>query len=247
MGVLVFVQCQLLRRSPGRADAFLSEHDRKLFRDIVQVHLPWWFVENSLRLKLVESDYLVRVFGSELGFKLRYAIQKANYDVSVGPFDYSLYSDLFIVMERYESEYPELTNGKSALDKVLAESFARLKGYAMMAPYGDPHSHAAWNIEDYGKYRDDLIILAARPFTSPLRTLILPREPGRSWLHTSKSSIPKCLDVTPGSRCRRYSRCRCRPCIAICIRRTSVGWGSTCTCRRRSCHRQPALIPRMKR
>ena len=157
--------------APAGPMPFFRNMTAELFRDIVQVHLPWWFIENSLRLKLVESDYLVRVFGSELGFKLRYAIQKANYDVSVGPFDYSLYSDLFIVMERYESEYPELTNGKSALDKVLAESFARLKGYAMMAPYGDPHSHAAWNTEDYGKYRDDLIIFGRAAFYKSLTDL----------------------------------------------------------------------------
>ena len=43
-----------------------------------------------------------------MSFKLRYAVQKATYDIAIAPFMNSVMSDLFLILREYPEEFPEL-------------------------------------------------------------------------------------------------------------------------------------------
>lgn len=126
------------------------------FRDLVQAHLPWWFVESGLRSALVEHTYLQRVFGEWAGGKLRYALHKATYDISVDPFETNTFSDLFLVMREFRREFSNLLDPNRPGDS-LARTFLALESLALLKPYEAPYLHPARDGKYYGEHRDELI------------------------------------------------------------------------------------------
>lgn len=136
------------------------------FRDLVQTHLPAWFVESRIRRLLIEGDWLTRAFGDGLGTKLRYALQKANYDVSSDPFDTSIFSDLFLVLLQFEGEFPELSVGAdtNALDSALRDSFAMLRDVTLLEPYDQPYVHEARDAGFYTQHREAMITFGRAAF-----------------------------------------------------------------------------------
>lgn len=140
--------------APSGPMPFFREMNPEAFRDLVQAHLPYWFVESPLRLALIEGPYFA-FLGDSIGRKLRYAIQKADYDVSISPYMTSVYSDLFLVLREYQSEFPELfiENGGDP----LARTFLRLKESVLLPPYHSPYSHPRQDSSYYDRNRNDLI------------------------------------------------------------------------------------------
>jgi hypothetical protein len=138
---------------------FFAQISGETFRDLVQIHLPSWFIESPIRVELIEDDWLERVFGAKFGRKLRYALQKANYDVSSDPFDTNVFSDLFLVLREYESEFPELTSATntSPIDVAFRESFDKLRDVTLLRPYDQPLAAAPSNERYYDTYRVSLI------------------------------------------------------------------------------------------
>ena len=81
---------------------FAAEMTGKTFRDFVQAHLSWWFVESTFRVQAIESNFFVLIFGERLGTKLKYAVQKATYDISVDPYDTNTLSDIYVILTDVE-------------------------------------------------------------------------------------------------------------------------------------------------
>lgn len=137
---------------------FTHSMSAETLRDIIQVHLPGWFIESSTRRGLIREDTLERALGQGIGFKLRYALHKANLDVSTQPFDLNLYSDIFLVLRQYPQQFPELSDTASA-DPVVAalrDSFRVLHDDALRPPYESPYESAPLGEEYYDAHRDDL-------------------------------------------------------------------------------------------
>jgi hypothetical protein len=148
------------------------------FRDLVQVHLPWWFIENPLRLELINDDLLERLFGHTLGWKLRYALHKANLDVSSDPFGSNTFSDVFYIMSKYPKYFaPDLSASSDPLDVNLGSSFKRLRaGLSLDACALTPTN------SDFEAYRDEFATFARAaylkmlfdlPFAARVQALVL--------------------------------------------------------------------------
>ncbi len=141
---------------------FFKEMTGETFRDLVQAHLPWWFVESHVRAVLLESDLLERIAGGSFGNKLRYALQKATYDVSVDPYDTNVFSDIFLVLREYKSEFPEIFMDE--MDKPLARAFTVLEDNTLLQPYDRPYDHPKMSTNYYRRFRDDLITFSRAAF-----------------------------------------------------------------------------------
>jgi len=154
----------------GEAEAgrvpFLRAMTPETFRDFVQVHLPAWFIEAGWRRWLIESGFFRRTFGDGLGTKLTYAVQKATYDVSMEPYETELYSDLFVVVRKYESEFPELSQAQTAdpLRAAFRRSYLRIRADAVVDPCENAYEPPRRTAEYYAASRDDLIAFARAAF-----------------------------------------------------------------------------------
>lgn len=115
---------------------FLRNMTSETIRDVTQIHVPGWYVESSTRQKLISLDLLNKVAGDQLGIKLRYALQKANLDVSAQPYSSSTYSVTFLVMQLYPSEFADILDGSntSALAAALRDAFIQLRETALILP-----------------------------------------------------------------------------------------------------------------
>jgi hypothetical protein len=142
--------------APSGPMPFFAEVNGELFRDLVQAHLPPWFVESRLRRALIEGTVFDRLAGEAYGDKLRYAVQKATYDIAISPFMNSVYSDLFLVLHEYPGEFPELFGPAAATDP-LARSFLAVKDIAVLPPYHDPYGHPPYGDAFYDQHRDELM------------------------------------------------------------------------------------------
>lgn len=145
---------------------FMRAMTSETIRDVVQVHLPAWFVESALRRQLASSDILNRVFGETLGFKLRYAIQKATLDVSTQPYDSSTFSDVFLVLQEYPAEFADVLDPGVAdpVGVALRDSFQVLRGNALRKPYELPYAHPAYSGDYYARQRSALKTFARAAF-----------------------------------------------------------------------------------
>jgi len=135
------------------------------FRDFVQVHLPWWFIENPIRKWFITSDFWNILLGN-FGQKLRYAFQKATYDVSLEPYDTNIFSDVFLVLKEYKQEFPEIFNSTNSnkLDMVLKETFLKLENNCLIKPYEFPYKMVTFDWHYYQKNRRALISFAKAVF-----------------------------------------------------------------------------------
>jgi hypothetical protein len=138
---------------------FFREVTGEMFRDLVQAHLPWWFVESPLRVALIERPWFNRLVGDAHGVKLRYAFQKATYDIAISPYMNSVYSDLFLILREYRSEFPDLFGPDSRTDP-LARAFLALESSGLQQPYDLPYVHSKRDNEYYSRYRNELISFA---------------------------------------------------------------------------------------
>ncbi|MGQ0834952.1 MAG: hypothetical protein ACT4O5_08555 [Gammaproteobacteria bacterium] len=141
--------------APAGPTPFFSEINGEMLRDLVQAHLPSWFVESPLRRALIEGPFFDRIAGRSIAVKLRYALQKATYDIAISPYMNSVLSDLLLVLTEYKAEFPELADAAASTDP-LARSFSALEGVSPMKPYDAPYSHPERDIEYYTRYRDHL-------------------------------------------------------------------------------------------
>ncbi len=137
---------------------FLRATTAEGIRDLVQIHLPGWFVESRLRGHLVSSALLPKVFGADIGDKLRYALHKATLDVSAQPYDLSTYSDVFLVLKAYPSEFPDVLSASAhgPLRMALRDSFRELHETALVEPYEQPYRTLPYGHEYYASHRDAL-------------------------------------------------------------------------------------------
>jgi hypothetical protein len=137
---------------------FFAEMTSETFRDIVQAHLPWWFIESRVRIRLIEKDYLERLFGSSFGHKLRYALQKATYDISVDPYDTNTFADVLLVMQEYEPEFSDILKDRtSPLNLALQNAYFQIKGKALLKPYDKPYVQDRCAPSFYMQNREALI------------------------------------------------------------------------------------------
>lgn len=142
--------------APAGRMPFFAEVNGEMFRDLVQAHLPSWFVENPVRVALIEGPLLDSVAPPKFAVKLRYALQKATYDIAIAPYMNSVMSDLFLVLREYPDEFPELFSGVGSSDP-LAVSFAALRDQGLLPPYHQPELHGPRSPAYYDEHRDDLI------------------------------------------------------------------------------------------
>lgn len=141
--------------SPPGPMPFFAEINPEMFRDLVQAHLPWWFIESPIRVWLINSDFL-DFAGAEFGKKLRYAVQKACYDIAISPYMNSVYSDLFLILREYKAEFPDLF-GNTSIDPALRDSFLSLDGSVMRVTNDDPYAGPVADADFYRAHRQDLI------------------------------------------------------------------------------------------
>jgi hypothetical protein len=137
---------------------FLRNLTSEGIRDLVQIHLPGWFVESRLRSTLISSQFLPSIFGEALGNKLRYAIHKATLDVSAQPYDLSTYSDVYAVLMEFPDQFPDIfvaRNG-SPLQIALRDSFLALKGTALAATCEAPYLTRPYDARYYDEQRAHL-------------------------------------------------------------------------------------------
>ncbi len=145
---------------------FAGSMTAETVRDVVQVHLPSWFIESRLRQYLISSELLERTFGGTIGFKLRYALHKATLDVSTQPYDLNLYSDVFLVLTEYPEHFADVLHNETASPLVFAlrESFLGLRGSALVAPYEVAYARNGYEPEYFDAYREDLKAFARAAF-----------------------------------------------------------------------------------
>lgn len=145
--------------APAGRMPFFAEVNGEMFRDLVQAHLPWWFIESPLRRELIEGPWFGVFPGGTLGVKLRYALQKATYDIAVSPYMNSVMSDTLLVLHVYKNEFPELFGPKAPEDP-LARAFLKIEPDALLQPYHEPYVHRPRDEAYYDRHRDDLIDFA---------------------------------------------------------------------------------------
>ncbi len=142
--------------APSGPMPFFREINGELFRDLVQLHLPWWFIESPIRIALIEGPWLDYLVPRGLAWKLRYAFQKATYDIAISPYMNSVYSDLFLILREYRGEFPELF-GPGAPRNQIAESFDVLKDNGLLPPYDFPFTQQRRSPGYYRAHRTELI------------------------------------------------------------------------------------------
>lgn len=142
---------------------FFRQMTGETLRDLIQAHLPAWFVESSIRQWLVESRFLERVAGQSIGSKLRYAFHKSSYDISLEPFSANTFSDVYAVLHRYQEEFPELTQ-EAVVEDPLARAFDALKGSPAFSPLDAPYAERKSSAAQYEDYREQLISFARAVF-----------------------------------------------------------------------------------
>lgn len=127
-------------------------------RDVVQIHLPGWFIESALRQYLISVTLPGTSQNDVINFKLRYALHKATLDVSSQPYDLNTFSDIFMVMQQYPKEFTDIFSNKndSSLDFALSNSFRELRGSVLLKPYELPISFAPLTSQYYDEHRDAL-------------------------------------------------------------------------------------------
>jgi hypothetical protein len=127
-------------------------------RDVVQIHLPAWFVESDTRRRLIASNALESTFGTTIGFKLRYALHKSTLDVSTQPYDLNTFSDVFLVLRNYPDEFADIFEDRAPdpLRRELRDSFRRLQAGALLAPYEQPYLRGPYDDSYYAANRQDL-------------------------------------------------------------------------------------------
>ena len=137
---------------------FLRSLTSEGIRDLVQIHLPGWFVESSVRRYLISSSFLPSIFGEAFGTKLRYAIHKATLDVSAQPYDLSTYSDVFAVLKEFPDQFPDvLAPGETdPLRANLRDSFMALADTALLVPFEEPYLARPYPESYYDEHREDL-------------------------------------------------------------------------------------------
>ena len=137
---------------------FFRTMTSETIRDVVQIHLPGWFVESKLRIFLIESPFFNRLVGDEAAFSLRYAVHKATLDVSTQPYDVSTFSDVFLVMKEYPEEFKDVLEAPSsdALRSNLKAAFTALRESALQAPYERPYMRPAYTAAYYASNRNQL-------------------------------------------------------------------------------------------
>ena len=108
---------------------FAAQMTSETLRDLVQAHLPAWFVESPIRKHLIESAVLEHIAGPKIGWKLRYALHKATLDLSMDPYNANVFSDVFFTMSAYEREFEEflIAPAKDDLTAALQEAYTELK------------------------------------------------------------------------------------------------------------------------
>lgn len=143
--------------APAGPMPFFAEVNGELFRDLVQAHLPPWFVEAQLRVELINGPFFDTLAGEAYGDKLRYAVQKATYDIAISPFMNSVYSDLFVTLREYPNEFPELWTAEARATDPLTKSFLAIKDVAVVPPYHDPYAQKPRDEAFYDQYREQLI------------------------------------------------------------------------------------------
>jgi hypothetical protein len=160
--------CSFYGEAPAGRVPFLRAMTSETIRDFVQVHLPTFLVEARWRRKLIEGPSLDGAsFLGHGGHDWKYAIQKATYDVSVEPFDTNVYTDVFLVLREFPSEFPEIFGnaaGEQAIDRQLAQSFEALKPKFMTKPYDGYYNEPAWTSDDYDTLRAPLKTFARATF-----------------------------------------------------------------------------------
>ncbi len=127
-------------------------------RDIVQIHLPGWFIESSLRQRFISAAVPGVSGDSNVAFKLHYAFHKATVDVSSQPYDLNTFTDVMLAMQEYPDEFADLLlveNG-SSVDLTLRTTFAALRGTALQKPYESPAGIAPLDAAYYDTHRDSL-------------------------------------------------------------------------------------------
>ncbi len=138
---------------------FTRQMTGETFRDLVQVHLPSWFMESELRAWLIRGTFFETLVGEGLGWKLRYALQKANLDVSMDPYNANIYTDVYLVLSRFEHLFPDLFQEPTddPLVVALRKAFQRLNNdLGLDACDTDKIVDPA----KYKAFRDDLITFA---------------------------------------------------------------------------------------
>lgn len=142
--------------APAGPMPFFAEVNGEMFRDLVQAHLPSWFIESPIRVALIEGPWFEYLLPRSLATKLRYAFQKATYDIAIAPFMNSVMSDLFLILREYPDEFPELF-GEPGRNDPLARAFLALRDEGLLEPYHEPYVHAPRTAEYYERYRKHLI------------------------------------------------------------------------------------------
>jgi len=139
---------------------FFHSMTGETFRDLVQVHLPYWFIESSVRAKLIETDWLEHFAGPSVGAKLRYAIHKATYDVSVDPYDTNIFSDVYLVLQKYPQEFQLLFQSTEEIDIALRNAFNKLQENALMTDCHRPYDLPIRDARYYEANRFSIVTFA---------------------------------------------------------------------------------------
>jgi hypothetical protein len=101
---------------------------------------------------------LPRALGESVGFKLRYALQKSNLDVSAQPFSSSTFSVVFAMMRAFPEEFPDVFVPQTSdpLRTALRESFLQIRESAVVQPYEEPYRVAPYSSTYYQQSRESL-------------------------------------------------------------------------------------------
>lgn len=146
--------------APSGPLPMFRELNGETFRDLVQAHLPPWFIESPLRVALIEGPWFDYLAGKSAGQDLRYAVQKANYDIAISPYMTSVFSDLFPVFREYREEFPELFGASPSSDPVavaLAQAFRALEQNTLTSPCDKPYDQPRRDSAYYDRHRNELM------------------------------------------------------------------------------------------
>ena len=134
---------------------FASAMTPETIRDLVQAHLPAWFVESRARSWLITSPLLQNVVGESLGLTLRYAVHKTTLDISTAPYAINTFSDTFLVLKEFPEEFPDvlLEETSDPVTLALRNSFRQLKNSALLRDYEAPYKHRPYDEHFYSANR----------------------------------------------------------------------------------------------